>query len=84
MPFYPPQSKALQMEKPPAKTEIIDYNPDHYSSFSGTWLEEREDTVIMIMKVAHLGAIVIRASCDSSGELVFNGVSTFTEKEIRG
>ena len=79
--FYPPDN-----QKKAAKEVLVDekdFNPDHNSSVSGLYIEEKDDTVVYAMKVRGLGAIVMRASCDEEGDLVFDGVSTFTEKEIK-
>lgn len=78
--FYPPDQSKKATETAVEK----DFNPDHNSSVSGLYVEEKDESVLYVLKVQQLGAIVMRASCDDAGELVFDGVSTFTEAEIRG
>lgn len=61
-----------------------DWTGSEKRSTSGTWVEYRESgDILWVLKVAGLGAIVMRAGSDAeTGRLIFNGVSTFSNAQI--
>ena len=65
---------------------IENYSPDARPSDGGYWVTDRGRDVVMVLEVKGLGALTLRASSsldDAQGRLTFNGVSTFTDEEIR-
>lgn len=66
----------------PAWEKDIDYSPDHRPSDAGMVIEDRGDDVLWALPVRGLGVILMRASM-VDGKPVFNGLSTFTDDEIK-
>lgn len=58
-------------------------HPDRRRSDAALFVEERGQTLLMIIQVRGLGAMCFRATSDGeTGRLLFEGVSEFTNAEI--
>ena len=73
-------AKSYQYE--PKWEKFVDYCPDHRPSTSGMFIEDGMRGVLWVLPVFGLGALVMRAESNPDGEMVFMGVSTFTDCEI--
>ena len=62
--------------------KIEDYNPDRCRSWSALYVEEKQGSVLWAMQVKGIGVIVMRATSDKDGNILFNGVSIFSKEDI--
>jgi hypothetical protein len=64
---------------PPAICTDPDRRPDR----AGLCVESRGDDTMCVMNVKGHGAILLRVITNEFGELVFKGMSTFSQEQIR-
>ena len=62
----------------------IERHPDKLRSASRLYLEERDRSLYWLLEVRGYGALLMRASTGhEDGKLQFDGVSIFTDEEIK-